>query len=152
MGPRRRPGVGREKSIVRALAWGAMLVVISGWAGYSFRATVELRGTKPKPVSVTAVETTAKSKSSGAGEEHADASRVAGWEGNTSRAPPWEKEGCQTIVFFHVPKTGGESVNDLWLNGAGRERVPAWKDGYTLRSLRVTRLEPSKQANLLRNM
>lgn len=31
-------------------------------------------------------------------------------EGELSRG----KEQCQTIVFFHVPKTGGESVNGLW--------------------------------------
>lgn len=24
------------------------------------------------------------------------------------------KSGCQTIVFFHIPKTGGESMNHLW--------------------------------------
>lgn len=100
-----------------------------------------------------------ESREEGAQQAEADASAAttavgaaaAEWQGSSSRAP-WDPEGCQTIVFFHVPKTGGESVNGLWLNGAGRDRVPGWKDGYTLRSLRRTDLEPPKQEDVLRNM
>lgn len=40
---------------------------------------------------------------------------------------------CQTVVFFHVPKTGGESLNELW-QGKGEL---GWR-GYRHISLRVS--------------
>lgn len=52
---------------------------------------------------------------------------------------------CQTVVFFRVPKTGGESVNELWSN-------PWWKDSYTVQRFRRTRSSTTTQENELKNM
>lgn len=49
-------------------------------------------------------------------------------EGHLGPAPG-DPEGCQTVVFFHVPKTGGESLNDLWIDKAARQRLVGW-DAY----------------------
>lgn len=76
--------------------------------------------------------------------EAAAAPGAAAWEGFTSRAP-WDPQGCQTIVFFHVPKTGGESVNDLWVDMKGRVRLPWWKEGYLFTGMRITGREPKQQ-------
>ncbi len=71
------------------------------------------------------------------------------WEGSTSRAP-WDPQGCQTIAFFHVPKTGGESVNDLFVDMVGRERVSWWKKGYMYTGMRITGLAPKEQERYLK--
>lgn len=143
----RRPGGwGSRKGLIRALSYGAA-AVSCGWAGYSYHAIVVERSSA-KTVGFAAAETAAAAEPR---EEAAAAAEAAVWEGNTSRAP-WDPKGCQSVVFFHVPKTGGESVNALWVNMAGREQVSWWKEGYSLTSLRVTGLEPKKQEDLLRSM
>eukprot|EP00903_Cladosiphon_okamuranus_P012879 g12027.t1 len=66
--------------------------------------------------------------------------------------PPWDPLGCQTIVFFHVPKTGGESLNELWVDMPRHERISWWKKGYRGTSLRVTGLTPEEQKDFLKSM
>ena len=136
-----------------ALTYAAVALFSACLAGYSYLAMLE--GSVTKTVSFAAAGTAVvpRSESRDEGAE-TDASAVtaatAGWH-TPSNPPPWDQEGCQTVVFFHVPKTGGESVNGLW-NGAGRDRVLGWEGGYTLKSLRVTKLEAAKQEDVLRNM
>lgn len=73
------------------------------------------------------------------------------------RPAGWQDGGCQSIVFFHVPKTGGESLNDLWqveadAQGKMRDtRVSGWK-GYEKIALRNTELTPGQQSRFLQNM
>lgn len=55
-------------------------------------------------------------------------------------------------MFFHVPKTGGESINEMWVNMAGRERMRWWKNGYLWTGMRITGLEPKKQETYLKSM
>eukprot|EP00752_Nemacystus_decipiens_P007781 g6949.t1 len=103
-----------------------------------------------EPVAFAAAETAARA-SVETGREAPPARAEAGWAEPTSRAP-WDPRGCQTIVFFHVPKTGGESMNELWMDMKGRERLPWWKEGYHRTSMRVTGLEPEKQKTFLKSM
>lgn len=130
--------------MIRVLSYGAV-AVFCGWAGYSYHAMVGRRGTIPVDFTVAETVPAAKPK-----EEEATVTEAA-WEGSTTRAP-WDPKGCQTIVFFHVPKTGGESVNQLWVDMQGRPRVAWWKNGYTKTSLRITGLEPKKQEGFLKSM
>lgn len=62
---------------------------------------------------------------------------------------------CQTILFFHIPKTGGESLNSLWKVLEPKRnkdwRLPGWKE-YNVGQIRVTPLTHKKQLGLLRNM
>lgn len=44
------------------------------------------------------------------------------------------EKSCQTIVFFHIPKTGGESMNRLW---EGRKRVLGW-NRYRMLAMRTS--------------
>lgn len=54
-------------------------------------------------------------------------------------APPWAPDGCQTVLFFHIPKTGGESLNDLWVPMAsdGQKKKPFGWDQYKALSIRM---------------
>ena len=64
---------------------------------------------------------------------------------------PWEPAGCQTLLFFHVPKTGGESMNALWWTQAqGKEKRFGWA-GYQLSPVRNTNLQAEGQIRLLLN-
>lgn len=78
---------------------------------------------------------------------------VAGVEDAGLRPAPWDPEGCQTVVFFHIPKTGGESLNNLWqVTGANRQRRLFGWAGYRLMGLRRTDLSLQHQEEYLTNM
>lgn len=67
-----------------------------------------------------------------------------------------EQAECQTVMFFHIPKTGGESLNDLWHRMAVPDksrdtRMLGWKN-YQYRPLRVTGLTPTQQREYLMRM
>ncbi|CAM9924387.1 unnamed protein product [Pylaiella littoralis] len=57
--------------------------------------------------------------------------------------PPWDPQGCQTIVFFHIPKTAGTPV---LLAAKG---LKLWRKGYSLTSLRRTGVSWKTQAKNL---
>ena len=66
---------------------------------------------------------------------------------------PWDPEGCQTVVFFHIPKTGGESLNNLWqVTAANRQRRLFGWAGYRLMGLRRTDLSLQHQEAYLTSM
>ena len=147
-------GRGSRKSLIRALSYGAV-VLSAAWAGYwySYHDMVVVPPSGAEPVGFAAAETATKAAVETREEEEAAAAAAAEavWEGATSRAP-WDPKGCQTLVFFHVPKTGGESVNELWVDMKGRERLSWWKEGYQMTSMRITGLEPEKQEGFLKSM
>ena len=94
----KKMGSGRGETAVwrrrHALSYAAVALAF-GWAGYSFHAMAGRRS--------------AKSMSFDAAAEAAE-SRLS-QEGASVGREAWDPNGCQTIVFFHVPKTGGESIN-----------------------------------------
>lgn len=65
---------------------------------------------------------------------------------------PWKQSSCQTIVFFHIPKTGGESLNELWLSTASSpEKLFGWA-GYKTKPFRITGLDEVNQERALSSM
>lgn len=146
-------GRGSRKILIRALSYGAV-VLSAAWAGYWYSYDMVVPPSGAEPVGFAAAETATIAAVETREEEKAAAAAAAAevvWEGATSRAP-WDPKGCQTLVFFHVPKTGGESVNDLWVDMKGRERLSWWKEGYQMTSMRITGLEPEKQEGFLKSM
>lgn len=64
-------------------------------------------------------------------------------------SPNREASGCQTLMFFHIPKTGGESMNDLWWGtGIGKKKSFGW-DGYAFFPLRKSNLSVDMQRSYL---
>lgn len=77
-------------------------------------------------------------------------------DGRPSSTAMEEQSECQTVLFFHIPKTGGESLNDLWHRMAVPDkardtRMFGWKN-YQYRPLRVTGLTPTQQREYLMKM
>jgi len=135
-------GRSKRKGVLLAVCCGAV-AASSIWAMYSYRAMAEAGGSVPIRMTAEPRPTTDAAAAESA------VTGTAVWKGSTSRAP-WEPEGCQTIAFFHVPKTGGESLNDLWVDMVGRVRVPWWKDGYLYTGMRITGLTPKEQERYLK--
>lgn len=132
-----RPGRGgndRRGSLVRTLLSYGAVAVTCGWAGYSYHDRVA-PSSNAQPILMR--EETPESKSATGAE----------WGGEPTTRAPWDPQGCQTIAFFHVPKTGGESINELQRGGD-----TGWKEGYTWTSLRKTGLDLKQQEVHLRSM
>lgn len=124
----------------RVLCYSAPLLTV-GWAIFSFRSV-------PKDAKVSPAAFTTRE-----GERNNGDAGVAGVENAGLFPAPWDPEGCQTVVFFHIPKTGGESLNNLWHVRAGTTspRLFGWA-GYRLMRLRNTPLSPRGQEQYLTNM
>ncbi|CAM9828975.1 unnamed protein product [Ectocarpus fasciculatus] len=131
-------GWSRRSGLIRALSCGAMAITC-GWAGYSYHAMMQRSKGNGNILSLRAEEPTADKSA-------APAAPVSWGEGATTSRAPWDPQGCQTILFFHIPKTGGESINQL------RPGIQWWKNAYDWSSYRVTGLELTEQKNHLKSM
>lgn len=70
-------------------------------------------------------------------------------ESEAAISPTTESSGCQTLLFFHIPKTGGESMNDLWWGtGLGKKKLFGW-DGYAFFPVRKSTLSLDMQRRYL---
>lgn len=120
----------------RVLCYSALLLTV-GWATFSFSSAP--KDARASPAAFASRE----------GEE----AGVASVEGAGLLPAPWDPEGCQTIVFFHIPKTGGESLNNLWqVSAKGKQRPLFGWAGYRLMGLRNTGLSPQRQEKYLTSM
>lgn len=72
-------------------------------------------------------------------------------DGTEGEASPADSDACQTIVFFHIPKTGGESLNDLWRDKPNSHRLFGWA-GYRWIGLRTTGLGIEQQKRVMTNL
>lgn len=65
----------------------------------------------------------------------------------------WEPESCQSIVFFHIPKTGGESLNALWMTAdpspKKRDLLPYGWSTYRYFGMRKTNMPKARQKGFL---
>lgn len=122
----------------RGLCYTALLAT-TGWAIFSFSSVH--KDARASPAAFASREGERKPS-------------VVGAEDTSLVPAPWDPQGCQTVVFFHIPKTGGESLNNLWQVTAGskqRRRLFGWA-GYRLMGLRRTDLSLQQQEEYLTNM
>ncbi|CAB1109204.1 unnamed protein product [Ectocarpus sp. CCAP 1310/34] len=132
-------GWSRRSGLIRALSCGTVALTC-GWAGHSYHAMIQRSSKSNGKNLLLRVQEPTIAKS---GEP---AAPVSSGEGATTSRAPWDPQGCQTILFFHIPKTGGESINQL------RPGVPWWKSAYDWSSFRITGLELTEQTNHLKSM
>ncbi|CAM9410305.1 unnamed protein product [Hapterophycus canaliculatus] len=124
----------RKSTLLRALLSYGAVALTCGWAGYSYH-DMTARSSNAQPI---LMKEEALESKTGSGAE---------WGGEPTTRAPWDPQGCQTIVFFHVPKTGGESINELQ-----RAAFTGWQEGYSWTSLRKTGLDLKQQEVHLRSM